>query len=62
MPALILDVEDEPAIQSLIEDPEQRRRMGTAGRALAEQEFAIEKVVEAHLGLYRELLLAKGKH
>ncbi len=50
------------AIQSLIEDPEQRRRMGTAGRALAEQEFAIEKVVEAHLGLYRELLLAKGKH
>jgi glycosyltransferase involved in cell wall biosynthesis len=44
------------AIQSLIEDPISRKKMGAAGRALAEREFAIEKVVEAHLRIYRELL------
>jgi hypothetical protein len=30
--------------------------MGLAGRALAEREFAIEKVVDAHLTIYRELI------
>lgn len=44
------------AIQSLIEDPMRRRKMGAAGRALAEREFSIEQVVEAHLRIYRELL------
>ncbi len=44
------------AIQSLLEDPIRRRQMGAAGRALAEREFAIEKVVDAHLSIYRELL------
>ena len=44
------------AIQSLIEDPFTRKKMGAAGRALAEAEFAIEKVVESHLRIYRELL------
>ncbi len=44
------------AIQQLLEDSAMRRRMGEAGRALAEHEFTIEKVVEAHLGVYRELL------
>jgi hypothetical protein len=29
--------------------------MGQAGRALAEREFAIEKIVEAHLKIYKEL-------
>lgn len=48
------------AIQSLIEDPVRRRQMGTAGRALAEREFAIEKVVEAHLKVYQELILAEA--
>lgn len=44
------------AIQVLIENPVKRKLMGIAGRALAEREFAIEKVVEAHLKIYRELL------
>lgn len=44
------------AIQSLIEDPVGRKKMGAAGRALAEKEFAIEKVVGAHLRIYRDLL------
>lgn len=43
------------ALQALIEDPERRQQMGQAGRDLAEREFAIEKVVEAHLAIYREL-------
>jgi glycosyltransferase involved in cell wall biosynthesis len=43
------------AIQFLIENPERRKQMGTSGRALAEREFAIEKVVDAHLAIYREL-------
>ena len=47
------------AIQALIEDPATRKQMGMAGRALAEREFAIERVVDAHLAIYRELL-AKG--
>lgn len=44
------------AIQSLIEDPISRKKMGAAGRALAEREFAVEKVVETHLRIYQELL------
>lgn len=43
------------AIQRLIEDTSLRHRMGKAGRELAEREFAIEKVVEKHLELYRSL-------
>ena len=30
--------------------------MGRAGRALAEREFAIEKIVDQHLRIYQELL------
>lgn len=44
------------AIQSLIEDPVRRKMMGAEGRALAEREFAVEKVVDAHLSIYQELL------
>lgn len=43
------------AIQFLIENPDRRKQMGVSGRALAEREFAIEKVVDAHLVIYREL-------
>jgi glycosyltransferase involved in cell wall biosynthesis len=43
------------AIQDLVEDPMKRRTMGQAGRRLAEREFGIERVVEAHLAIYREL-------
>lgn len=48
------------AIQSLIDDPHMRKQMGAYGRALAEREFAIEKVVDAHLAIYREL--TNGTH
>lgn len=44
------------AVQSLIEDPISRKKMGAAGRALAEREFTIKKVVETHLRIYQELL------
>ena len=43
------------AIQKLILDPELRRSMGRAGRGLAEREFAIEKIVDAHLDIYESL-------
>jgi glycosyltransferase involved in cell wall biosynthesis len=44
------------AIRQLIENPDLRRRMGLAGRARAESEFGIERVVQRHLEIYRELL------
>lgn len=44
------------AIQRLLTDPELRVRMGRAGRELAEQKFAIEKVIAAHFKVYEELL------
>ena len=43
------------AIQVLIEDPRRRKQMGASGRALAEREFAVKKVVDIHLTIYREL-------
>ena len=43
------------AIQHLIENPALCHSMGRAGRALAEREFAIEKIVDAHLQIYKEL-------
>ena len=44
------------AIQVLIEDPELRKKMGRAGTSLAEEAFAIEKIVEQHMDIYQELL------
>jgi glycosyltransferase involved in cell wall biosynthesis len=44
------------AIQQLLADPALRTRMGTAGRARAEVEFGIERVVQSHLDLYGELI------
>ena len=44
------------AIQQLIENPSLRQQMGKAGRRLAKKEFSIEKVVHAHLEIYRELM------
>ena len=43
------------AIQSLIDNPELCHSMGQAGRALAERKFVIEKIVDAHLKIYKEL-------
>jgi len=44
------------ALQALIESPERRVQMGKAGRELAEQAFAIEKIVGQHMKIYQELL------
>jgi glycosyltransferase involved in cell wall biosynthesis len=44
------------AIATLASQPERRRQMGAAARNLAEQEFAIAKIVAAHLAIYRELV------
>jgi glycosyltransferase involved in cell wall biosynthesis len=46
------------ALERLIKDAPNRLAMGMAGRELAEREFGIEKVVEAHLQIYDELLKA----
>lgn len=43
------------AIIRLISNPEERQQMGVAGRKLAEQEFAIERIVEAHLDVYAKM-------
>ncbi|MDC6457769.1 glycosyltransferase family 4 protein [Alphaproteobacteria bacterium] len=42
-------------IQTLIENPNLRKQMGGAGRALAEKTFAIEKIVSQHLEIYKDL-------
>ena len=44
------------AIEYLIKNPDVLKRMGAAGRALAEKEFAIEKIVAEHMKIYRNLL------
>lgn len=42
------------AIESLVLDPERRRALGRAGRALAEAKYSIEDVVAQHLAIYAE--------
>lgn len=44
------------ALQNLLEDGNTRRRMGRAGRELAEREFRIEKVIAVHLAAYEALV------
>jgi len=44
------------AIKYLIENPDVRKRMGAAGRVLAEKEFAIENIVAEHMKIYQKLL------
>lgn len=44
------------ALKKLIDDKQLRIRMGKASRKKAEKEFSIEKVVDTHLRIYRELL------
>jgi glycosyltransferase involved in cell wall biosynthesis len=48
------------AIGRLVADPELRARMGAAGRARAEREFGVERVVQSHLELYGELIGRDG--
>jgi len=49
------------AMQKLIDDGALRQKMGAAGRALAEREFAIEKISQQHLDIYAELERNSGK-
>jgi glycosyltransferase involved in cell wall biosynthesis len=44
------------AIKSLVENRALCEAMGRAGRVRAEREFGIEKIVDAHLKIYRQLL------
>jgi len=44
------------AIQKLAGDADLRKKMGGAGRRLAEECFAIEFVVNQHMSIYEELL------
>jgi len=48
------------ALQWLLEHPSERIKMGRAGRKLAEKEFPIEKVVQLHLDIYKELIDKKN--
>ena len=48
------------AIEYLIKNPDVRKKMGAAGRNLAEKEFAIEKIVAEHMEIYRKLLNKGG--
>lgn len=49
------------AIQYLIENSEKRQSMGRAGRKLAEKDYAIENIVNAHLKIYEELIKSWSK-
>lgn len=56
---LLVPVRDASALMQAVEvlalDPERRARMGAAARRLAEQRFALNQVVAAHMALYEEL-------
>jgi glycosyltransferase involved in cell wall biosynthesis len=44
------------AISTLLADPDLRARMGAAGRARVTSLFSVERMVEEHVALYRDLL------
>ena len=48
------------AIQDLMDNPDKRRSMGKAGRALAEKEFSIQKIVMQHMDIYQELFKSRS--
>lgn len=48
------------SIQWLIKNPHKRVAMGKAGRKFAEKEFPIEKIINAHLNIYQELIDQKS--
>jgi glycosyltransferase involved in cell wall biosynthesis len=48
------------AIEVLVNDTEKRKKMGAAGRKLAEEKFSIESVVNQHFDIYNELLINAG--
>ena len=44
------------AIEKLVKNANKRKKMGKAGRELAEKEFAIERIVDEHMDIYQELI------
>lgn len=44
------------AIQLLVNNPKLRKSMGIAARELAEKEFSVEKIIQKHYQIYRELI------
>ena len=44
------------ALQDLIMNSDKRTAMGSAGRVLAQREFSIEKIVNHHFKIYRDLM------
>ena len=44
------------AIKELLNEPERCQTMGNAGRVLAEREFDVRQVVDAHLRIYQQLI------
>jgi len=42
--------------QKILEDPQHGRQLGSAGRQRVETEFTVNKMVERHAALYREIL------
>ncbi len=44
------------AMKRLINNRSERIKMGKAGRKLAEKEFRIEKIIQAHLKIYQKLI------
>mgnify|MGYP001326532634 FL=1 len=44
------------ALEWLIEHPQERIKMGKAGRKFAKKKFAIEKIIQGHLDTYENLL------
>ena len=56
---LLVPIKDSTAlansIEYLINNTDKRKAMGKAGRALAEKEFSIEKIVNKHINIYNNL-------
>jgi glycosyltransferase involved in cell wall biosynthesis len=48
------------AIRAVLADPARRQEMGREGRMLAEREFGIDRVIQEHLDIYRELLTSSA--
>ncbi len=44
------------SIQWLIENPKERIAMGKAGRKFAEKEFLVERIIQNHLDIYKDLI------
>lgn len=49
------------ALERLIGDPEEARRLGRAGRAYAEKELSIERTASSYLELYSEILSVRAR-